>query len=89
MAVTGVWDATSKMIGVQNTYRTDTSTDVKKIFFCIRCESFQHLLHYWVVGGEMRIDKFQRHKETCRYVAGATKLKSCLAIYVIDIYLFI
>jgi hypothetical protein len=31
MAVTCVWDATSKMIGVQTTYRTDTFTDVKRI----------------------------------------------------------
>lgn len=31
MAVTGVWDATSQMIGVQTTYRTDTFTNVKRI----------------------------------------------------------
>jgi len=31
MAVTGVCDATSKMIGIQTTYRTDTFTNVKRI----------------------------------------------------------
>jgi len=31
MAVTGVWDTISKIIGIQTTYRTDTFTDVKRI----------------------------------------------------------
>jgi hypothetical protein len=32
----------------------------------------------------MRIDIFQRHKETYRYSAGATKLKSCLPLYIFN-----
>jgi hypothetical protein len=45
MAVTGVWDATGKMIGVQTTYSTDTFTDVKRIALDVKAFS-----SYYITG---------------------------------------
>jgi hypothetical protein len=44
MAVTGVWDVTSKMTGVQTTYRTDTFTDVKRIALYAKAFSVYYVL---------------------------------------------